>query len=132
MRSTAHFVSIAVIAMLVGLSCKSKNGADNNPISNSDLSLKHGAVIVCGPASKEFGTVNFSVACNAVIQKDFNLGIAMLHSFEYDEAEKAFARVLDGDPACAMAYWGVAMSNFHQVWPSPPTPEELSKGSKAV
>jgi len=31
-----------------------------------------------------------------------------------------------------MAYWGVAMCNYHQVWPSPPTQAELEKGNKAI
>jgi hypothetical protein len=56
----------------------------------------------------------------------------LLHSFEYDEAEKAFSKIIDKNPGCAMAYWGVAMCNYHQVWPSPPSKAELEKGSKAI
>ncbi len=54
-----------------------------------------------------------------------------MHSFEYDEAEKVFAKVIDKEPGCAMAYWGVAMSNFHALWTAP-TEAELKKGSKAI
>ena len=43
-----------------------------------------------------------------------------------------FAKVIEEEPTCAMAYWGVAMSNYHQVWPSPPTEAELEKGTKAI
>src|SRR5688572_410513 len=124
--------SLLVLAAVL-FACKQKeNNSPKTLASESDLELKRGELIACGPPSKEFGTVSFASACNASMQKDFDLGIAMLHSFEYDESEKAFAKVIDADPNCPMAYWGVAMSNFHQVWPSPPTPEELSKGSKAV
>ena len=128
------YPSLLVLAALFFLSaCKQKeNNSPQAIASESDMELKRGELIACGPPSKEFGTVSFASACNASMQKDFDLGIAMLHSFEYDESEKAFAKVIDADPNCPMAYWGVAMSNFHQVWPSPPTPEELSKGSKAV
>ncbi len=42
-----------------------------------------------------------------------------------------FAKVIDGAPNAAMAYWGVAMSNFHPLW-APPAPEELKKGQKVV
>jgi hypothetical protein len=42
-----------------------------------------------------------------------------------------FAKIIDRSPDCAMAYWGVAMSNFHTLW-SPPTQSELQKGAKAV
>ncbi len=57
--------------------------------------------------------------------------MSLLHSFEYDEAEKVFAKTISQDPACAMAYWGVAMSNYHPLW-SPPTQPELEKGAKAI
>jgi len=60
-----------------------------------------------------------------------DLGLALLHSFEYDESEKAFARVIDKAPGCAMAYWGVAMSNYHPLW-APPAKDELEKGAKAI
>ena len=59
------------------------------------------------------------------------MAIALLHSFEYDESEKMFAKVIDEAPECAMAYWGVAMSNFHPLW-APPSPAELEKGIKAI
>jgi tetratricopeptide (TPR) repeat protein len=64
-------------------------------------------------------------------KKDFNLAVELLHSCEYDEAEKVFAKVIDESPGSAMAYWGVAMSNFHPLW-TPPTEEELQKGAKAI
>lgn len=64
-------------------------------------------------------------------KNDFNFAVELLHSFEYDEAEKAFAKVIDESPMCAMAYWGVAMSNFHPLW-SPPSEAELQKGAHAI
>src|SRR5258706_5233073 len=42
-----------------------------------------------------------------------------------------FAKIIDQAPDCAMAYWGVAMSNFHQLWATP-TPAELKKGMQAI
>jgi tetratricopeptide (TPR) repeat protein len=57
--------------------------------------------------------------------------VALLHSFEYDEAEKVFAKIIDEDPACAMAYWGVAMCNYHPLW-AQPTPSEIRKGEKSI
>ena len=78
-----------------------------------------------------FGSVSFSASVPEKLRHDFNIGIALLHSFEYDEAEKMFAKIIDQSPDCAMAYWGVAMSNFHPLW-VPPTPPELQKGTKAI
>ncbi|HEY0894999.1 MAG TPA: tetratricopeptide repeat protein [Sphingobacteriaceae bacterium] len=97
----------------------------------SDLSLKRGQVPTCGPPEKKLGSVAFQTSCGEAVRKDFDLALALLHSFEYDEAEKTFARVIDKEPGCPMAYWGVAMSNFHPLW-SPPSGAELEKGLKAV
>jgi tetratricopeptide (TPR) repeat protein len=96
------------------------------------MNLKRGDVVLCGPADKQFGSVEFATSCSGKVKKNFDLAIALLHSFEYDEAEKVFAKIIEEEPGCAMAYWGVAMSNYHQLWPSPPTPAELEKGMKAV
>ncbi|HEX6332705.1 MAG TPA: hypothetical protein VFZ78_00685 [Flavisolibacter sp.] len=96
-----------------------------------DMQLKRGEVISCGPPDQQFGSATFPVRCGKEVAADFNLAISLLHSFEYDEAEKAFAAVIDKEPGCAMAYWGVAMSNFHPLW-TPPTGAELEKGAKAV
>jgi len=57
--------------------------------------------------------------------------VALLHSFWYDEAEKAFSAVAAAAPSCAMAQWGVAMSLYHPIWAAP-TPAELERGQKAV
>ena len=97
-----------------------------------ELDLKRGNVVLCGPPDKEFGKVTFATLCSESVKKDFELAVALLHSFEYDEAEKVFAGIIDKEPKCGMAYWGVAMSNYHQVWPTQPTKEELIKGSKAI
>lgn len=81
--------------------------------------------------SQTLGRVNFSVSCNPDAQKQFNRAVAWLHSFEYEEAEKAFAEVTVTDPRCAMGYWGIATSNYHPLW-APPSAAELQKGWSAV
>lgn len=111
-------------------SCKQKNTGPTKELI-SDIQLKRGQVISCGPAGKQFGSAEFATACSEQVKEDFNLAVKLLHSFEYDEAEKAFAKVIDKEPGCAMAYWGVAMSNFHALWTAP-TEAELKKGSKAI
>ena len=84
-----------------------------------------------GPASGKLGTVKFPTSCDKSVQKDFETAVAMLHSFWYDESEKAFSDVAAKDPECAMAYWGVAMSLHHPLW-APASPAVLEKGSAAV
>lgn len=106
-----------------------------NSIPSSDtitgIHLKRGDIISCGPPDKEFGQVHFQTTCSKEVEKEMDLGLALLHSFEYDESEKAFARVIDKAPGCAMAYWGVAMSNYHPLW-APPAKDELEKGARAI
>jgi tetratricopeptide (TPR) repeat protein len=80
---------------------------------------------------EKLGTVNFTTSCSPKAQKQFNQAVAWLHSFEYEEAEKAFTEVAATDPQCGMAYWGIAMSNYHPLW-VPPTPAELKKAWSAV
>lgn len=128
----SHF-HLVVFSFLLSLlvSCKGKNTTPATEAIN-EIKLKRGEVVLCGPTDKQFGTVEFVTSCSPKTKKDFDLAIALLHSFEYDEAEKVFAKIIDDDPGCAMAYWGVAMSNYHQVWPSPPTEAELEKGTKAI
>ena len=117
--------------LLVTASCKRKNAGPGVDVINA-IDLKRGKVALCGPPDKQFGTVDFVTSCSEKIKKNFDLAIALLHSFEYDEAEKVFAKIIDENPECAMAYWGVAMCNCHQVWPTLPTQAELKKGSKAI
>ena len=82
------------------------------------------------PAEK-LGQVNFKTSCTPQAQKQFNRAVAWLHSFEYEEAEKAFTEVTVTDPRCGMGYWGIAASNYHPLW-APPVTAELGKGSSAV
>ena len=79
--------------------------------------------------AERLGTVAFPISCNAAAQQSFTRAVALLHSFWYEEAEKAFLETAKRDPQCGMAWWGAAMSNYHQVWPSPYSPAELARGT---
>jgi tetratricopeptide (TPR) repeat protein len=79
----------------------------------------------------KLGKVHFPISCGPASQKKFDVGLAMLHSFWYAKAEKAFSDLAANDPGCAMAHWGVAMSHFHQIWYAPP-PEDRKAGAAAV
>lgn len=81
---------------------------------------------------EKLGKVNFPVSCTPPAQAQFNQAVAMLHSFWYDEAGKTFHQVTVTDPDCAMGYWGIAMSLYHQLWATPPAAAELQKGRKAL
>jgi tetratricopeptide (TPR) repeat protein len=62
------------------------------------------------------GKVDFPTTCDPRVQNRIEEGVALLHSFQYREAEVAFTEVAKQDPHCAMAYWGKAMSLYQQLW----------------
>ena len=114
---------IAILLLLV-FACKDKTPEPNPALASLDL--KRGDILLCG--NPQFGDVSFALDCQYDVREAFDLAISLLHSFEYAEAEKAFVKVIDADPECAMAYWGVAMSIYHELW-APPGPKELKKGA---
>src|SRR5215813_9486579 len=77
------------------------------------------------------GKVSFPVSCKPAVQKSFEQAVAVLHSFWYLESAKAFTAITQADPDCAIAYWGIAMSNWYQIW-SPPGPPALKRGAEAI
>lgn len=73
------------------------------------------------------GKVSFPISCAKDVQEPFNLGVALLHSYWYEEAEKRFEEVAAKDPQCAMAYWGEAMT-LHRPAYSEPSEQDLEEG----
>jgi len=83
------------------------------------------------PMPEKLGRIHFPTSCQPEIQPSFERGVALLHSFAYDEAARTFAEVVAKDPGCAMAQWGIAMSYFHIIW-APPTEDEFAAGRAAA
>ena len=77
------------------------------------------------------GKVDFPVSCASDAQTEFNRGVALLHSFFYEEARRAFTAVAEKDPRCSMAQWGIAMTWWHPIW-TPPSPDEMKAGQAAI
>ena len=113
------------ILLLVLMGCKNKSA---NPALAS-IDFLRGELLLCGDG--QFGELKFSLSCSYETRADFDLAVALLHSFQYAEAEKSFVKVIDADPNCPMAYWGVAMSIYHAAW-FPPTEKDLIKGSQVL
>jgi tetratricopeptide (TPR) repeat protein len=65
---------------------------------------------------EEVGSVHFSTSCLVELAPAFNRAVALLHSFQYEQARQAFTEIAGKDPQCAMAQWGVAMSHYHGLW----------------
>src|SRR5262245_24752853 len=77
------------------------------------------------------GKIDFPISCKPELQEEFSRGVALLHSFFYEEARRIFTAISEQDPKCAMAQWGIAMTWWHPIW-TPPTPDEMKAGKTAI
>jgi tetratricopeptide (TPR) repeat protein len=62
------------------------------------------------------GVVDFDVSGKESALPDFEKGLLLLHSFEYEDAREAFKKAQQEDSNMAMAYWGEAMTYNHSLW----------------
>ncbi len=83
------------------------------------------------PDLGNIGKVRLQTSCSEAAQTEIDRADALLHSFWYAEAQKAFRRAAEADAECGMAWWGVAMANLHPIW-APPVPDELKAGREAA
>jgi len=91
---------------------------------------EHGALR--GAAPQKLGEVNFPVSCSAAAQKDFNRAMALFHSFWFEPAKESFAKVLEKDPECGMAHWGIAIMSMGNPFAWGTNPKALKAGAAAV
>ena len=97
-------------------------------MSCSDQPTDDAAPVIDDTYGEQLGAVNFPVSCDEAAASDVLLGVAMLHNMTYLGAETYFANAIDADSQCAMAYWGLAMSYVHPLWPDAPTEAQFVKG----
>jgi tetratricopeptide (TPR) repeat protein len=80
-----------------------------------------------GVRAAQLGKINFPTSCSPAAQLTMQKGVALLHSFQYQQSEQTFGDAAQQDPHCAMAYWGKAMALYHQLWDFP-GPHTLREG----
>ena len=83
-------------------------------------------------ARKDYGRVLFKTSCTAEGQKQFDRALGMLHSFYFPETVKAFNAIPEADPKCAIAYWGIAISQRPNPLVGPWDAATLKRGLDAV
>jgi hypothetical protein len=88
------------------------------------MSIAAGGMAQQHQHGEKLGRVHLATSCNEAAQSDFNRAVALLHSFQFSRAIEGFNAVLREDPTCAIAYWGIALSN----WSNPFAPEQKDKG----
>src|SRR5262249_2284032 len=81
---------------------------------------------------EKLGKVVFPTSCDAKVQPRFERAVALLHSFSWQEGEKAFRQVLEDDPNCAIATWGIASILIGNTFGVGPTPEAAQRAKEAI
>ena len=89
------------------------------------------ALLAQGDVDQQLGSVHFSVSCNELAQRRFDRAMRYQHSYWYIPAKEVFEEVLQADPSCAMAQWGIALTmldNPHNAIPQ----SNLAPGLAAI
>ncbi len=87
------------------------------PIAPIALRAQH------GHGSEGVGKAHMEISCAPAVHAQFDRALALLHNFWYARALALFQEIQQADPACAIAYWGAAMTFNHPFWDQP-TPED--------
>jgi len=85
-----------------------------------------------GQQDQQLGKVTFPTSCDPGVQAEFDRGVAMLHSYWFLIARRNFEAILQKDPNCAMAYWGVAMDLLGNTLATTPTKAEAQAAWDAL
>src|SRR5262249_43750381 len=85
-----------------------------------------------GLAPEGPGKVGFPASCDPKVQARFERGVALLHSFWFPEGRKAFLEVLEADPSCSIAYWGLGVNRLLNPFGGQPQEKVLLEGQAAV
>ncbi len=93
---------------------------DNNPPQAADTYGKH------------MGAVSFPVSCTEQAQEYMTRGVGLLHHMTYMAAEKTFNDAMRADPNCVLAYWGVAMTYIHPLWPDVTSKLQMAKATELI
>jgi tetratricopeptide (TPR) repeat protein len=83
-------------------------------------------------AAERLGTVTFETSCDPAVAARFNRAMALWHSFWFDPSADAFREVAAADPACGMAYWGVALTRLGNPFAWPPSDKQVQAGREAI
>ena len=121
---------LLVSAFISFSSCNNKKTSSSESTSFANLELNRGELLLCGDPN--FGEVSFSLSCRYDLRETFDLGLTLIHSFEYAEAEKAFVSILDKDSECLMANWGAAMSILNHPLSFKQNPKSLKRGEELL
>ncbi len=105
--------------MIAGLGAPDRGAAQHDHAHHDDPGMS---------VPGDIGTVDFRVGCDASVQADFDHALGLMHHMMYAQAREAFGTIIEAQPDCAMAHWGIATTLFQPLWGTRPTPEDLQLG----
>jgi hypothetical protein len=83
-------------------------------------------------AREQLGKVSFPNSCDSAVQAMFQRGVALLHSFWWQKGRQAFLDVLEKDPSCAIATWGIATIDIGNPFATGPSPAQAQQAQEAI
>src|SRR5438034_1349928 len=81
---------------------------------------------------EQLGKVSFPTSCDRKVQPQFDRAVAMLHSFWFQQGEKTFREILERDPSCAIANWGIAAILIGNTFAGNATAQDAQKAKEAI
>jgi tetratricopeptide (TPR) repeat protein len=81
---------------------------------------------------EKLGEVSFATSCDPSVRPQFERAVALLHSFWFPQGEKAFREVLERDPTCAIAAWGVASIRIGNTFAGTATAEDAEQARQII
>src|SRR3954451_11853784 len=91
---SGSLIVVAAVASLSGCAARAHHEASARPPLYDNLGTHHHAVTTSSPEAQRY----------------FDQGLRLIYAFNHDEATKAFEEATRLDPACAMAWWGIALA----------------------
>jgi tetratricopeptide (TPR) repeat protein len=80
----------------------------------------------------DLGTVSFETSCKPAVAVAFNRGVSLLHSFWFARSRATFEEVLKTDPDCAIAHWGIALTQWGNPFAGLRATTTIEAGKKAT
>src|SRR5687768_6350064 len=101
-------------------------------LSPALASAQHDDHAAMSPDKIGSASVKFETSCAPTVRNDFNVGVALLHSFWFPEATKMFEGIAQKDPTCAMAHWGLAMSQWGNPYAGLRAAQSIERGKALI
>jgi hypothetical protein len=107
-------------------------GVENVGRTQTTTEAHHHSDSAVGTPPEQLGRVSFANSCSSALQASFERGVALLHSFWWQEGERTFRLVLERDPRCAIADWGIATILIGNPFSTGPTVAQARQAAEAI